>query len=154
MELQLLGPVEATLDGRRVELGATKQRALLAMLALEADTTVPIDRLVDGLWGDDPPATAAKMVQLYISRLRRLLGSGGAEIVTHGRGYELRLRGGAVDAVRFERLVDQAGRASEPFLAREALGLWNGPPLADVADEPFAAAHIRRLEALWLRAAE
>src|SRR5215213_4736694 len=127
MELQLLGPVEATLDGRRVELGATKQRALLAMLALEADTTVPIDRLVDGLWGDDPPATAAKMVQLYVSQLRRVLVGDETAIVTHGRGYELRVGEEAIDAVRFERLVEQAGRAggARDDAARQAMALWH-----------------------------
>ena len=152
MEFQLLGPVEATLEGRRVELGATKQRALLAMLALDANAAVPVDRLVDGLWGDDPPATAAKMVQLYVSRLRRVFADAGAEIVTHGRGYELRADARSIDAVRFERLVEQAGNGGGD--AREALALWRGPPLADVADEPFAAAQIRRLEGLRLRAAE
>ncbi len=153
MEFQLLGPVEATLEGRRVDLGATKQRALLAMLALDANAAVPVDRLVDGLWGDDPPATAAKMVQLYVSRLRRVFVGAGTEIVTHGRGYELRADAGSIDAVRFERLVEQAGNGAEDSHAREALALWRGPPLADVADEPFAAAQIRRLEALYLRAA-
>jgi len=152
MDLQLLGPVEATLDGRPIPLGATKQRALLAMLALEANAAVAVDRLVDGLWGEDPPATAAKMVQLYVSQLRRLLAGNGAEILTRGRGYELRVPAEAVDAARFERLVEQAGSANDH--AREALALWHGPALADVADEPFAGVEIRRLEGLWLRAAE
>lgn len=67
MDLHLLGPVEATLDGRPIPLGATKQRAVLAMLALAPNATVPVDRLVDGLWGEDPPASAPKMVQLYVS---------------------------------------------------------------------------------------
>jgi len=109
VEFQLLGPVEATVDGRPIPLGATKQRALLAMLALHANATVPVERLVDGLWGEDPPATAPKMVQLYVSQLRRLLAGNEAEILTHGRGYELRLAAGAVDAARFERLVEEAG---------------------------------------------
>src|SRR3954447_13016303 len=109
MNLQLLGPVEATLDGRQIPLGATKQRALLAMLALEPNAAVPLGRLVDGLWGDDPPATAAKMVQLYVSQLRRLLhGVPGVEIVTHGRGYELRVGAETVDVARFERLLTEA----------------------------------------------
>src|SRR6188472_3358536 len=97
MDLQLLGPVEATLDGRRIALGPTKQRALLSMLALQANATVGVDRLIDGLWGEDPPATAPKMVQLYVSQLRRVLAGDGAEIVTHGRGYELRVPREAVD---------------------------------------------------------
>jgi DNA-binding SARP family transcriptional activator/ABC-type transport system substrate-binding protein len=156
MNLQLLGPVEATLAGRLVPLGATKQRAVLAMLALDANATVSVDRLVDGLWGEDPPATAAKMVQLYVSQLRRLLrADDGAEIVTHGRGYELCVAEDRVDVARFERLLAEAGRAGGVGgeAAREALGLWHGAALADVADEPFAAAEIRRLEELrWLAA--
>jgi DNA-binding SARP family transcriptional activator len=87
------------------------------------------------------------MVQLYVSQLRRALDGNGAAIVTHGRGYELRLAAGEVDTTRFEELVEE-GRA------REALALWRGEPLADVADEPFAAAEIRRLEELRLRAHE
>jgi peptide/nickel transport system substrate-binding protein len=154
----LLGPVEATLDGRPIPLGATKQRALLAMLALEPNVTVPVARLVDGLWGEDPPATATKMVQLYVSQLRRLLAAEGtgAAIVTHGRGYELRMDAEAVDVVRLQRLVERAARADEAVsdAAREALALWHGGALADVAGEPFAATEIRRLDELRLRATE
>nr|WP_272478105.1 ABC transporter substrate-binding protein [Baekduia alba] len=139
--------MEATLAGRPVALGATKQRALLAMLALEPNAAVPVERLVDGLWGDDPPATARKMVQLYVSQLRRLLAGDDACIVTHGRGYELRMPADAIDVGRFIALVDDG----EP---RAALGLWRGPPLADVAQEPFAPPEIRRLEELRVRAAE
>ena len=96
------------------------------------------------------------MVQLYVSQLRRLLAGDDAQIVTHGRGYELRIPADAVDAARFERLVEQAGRtgAKPDGTAREALALWRGAALADVADEPFAAAEIRRLDELWLRAQE
>jgi YVTN family beta-propeller protein len=159
MQLQLLGPVEVTSDGRPLPLGATKQRALLAMLALEANTTVPVDSLVDGLWGDDPPATAAKMVQLYVSQLRRALSGSDACIVTHGRGYELRLPTEAIDAACFQRLVAQAaltdgGEPPADGAARAALDLWHGAALADVAAEPFAAAEIRRLDELRLTATE
>src|SRR5436309_3264933 len=156
MDLHLLGPVEATHGEHPIPLGAAKQRAVLAMLALQANETVSVDRLVDGLWGEDPPATAPKMVQLYVSQLRRVLGGDGAEILTHGRGYELRLPADAIDATRFERLVEQAGsdKAVPHDAARQALAMWRGGALADVADEPFAAAEIRRLDELWLRAAE
>ena len=147
MDLRLLGPLEARFEGRPIELGPRKQRAVLAMLALEPGRTVSTDRLLEGLWGDDPPASAPKMVQLYVSRLRRLLEGNAASIITRGRGYELRLPDpDIVDAVRFERLV-----AKRP---RDALALWRGDPLTDVADEPFAAEEIRRLEELRLRAAE
>ena len=147
IDLRLLGPIEARLAERPIALGAPKQRAVLAMLALQAGRTVSADRLAEGLWGERPPASAPKMVQLYVSQLRRLLDGDGAEIVTRGRGYELRLADGAVDAVEFERLLEH-GRA------REALALWHGEPLADVADEPFAAPEIRRLDELRVRAAE
>jgi YVTN family beta-propeller protein len=139
MDLQLLGPIEARLGDRSVVLGARKQRAVLAMLGLEANRTVSAGRLAEGLWGEEPPASAPKMVQLYVSQLRRLLDGNGATIVTHGRDYELRIPSDAVDVARFERLVDE----SRP---REALALWRGDALADVADAPFAALEIRRLD--------
>jgi YVTN family beta-propeller protein len=155
LHLNLLGPVEVTLDGRPLPLGATKQRAVLALLALQANTTVGVDRIVDGLWGDEPPATATKMVQLYVSQLRRVLSGSGAAIETHGRGYALCVDAEAVDATRFERLVAcAADRRDGADPARMALALWRGPALTDVAAEPFAAAEIRRLEELRLRAAE
>jgi YVTN family beta-propeller protein len=130
-----------------VALGAPKQRTLLAMLALQANEPVSADRLSEGLWGEEQPASAAKMVQLYVSRLRKELDGSDAEIVTRGRGYALNIAADAVDALRFERAVE-AGQVSE------ALALWGGAPLDDVADEPFAAEQIRRLEDLWLRARE
>ena len=156
MDVRLLGPVEATLDGRPIPLGATKQRAVLAMLALNANSTVSVDRLVDAVWGADPPPTAPKMVQLYVSQLRRLLAEGEARIVTQGRGYELRIADDAVDAIRFERLVERAEGLDgvADGAAREALSLWRGEALANIAREPFARAEIRRLEDLRLRAAE
>ena len=149
MDIRVLGPVEASAGGKPVFIGAGKPRALLALLALNAGSTISTDRLVEGLWGEEPPATAAKMVQLYVSQLRKALADDGdgAEIVTRGRGYELRLGDGELDARRFERLV-AAGAA------RDALSLWRGAPLADVADEPFAAAEIRRLEELRVAALE
>ena len=146
MDLRLLGPLEAHLEDGPIEFGPRKQRAVLAMLALEPGRTVSADRLAEGLWGDALPPTAQKMVQLYVSRLRRVFDGNGASIVTHGRGYALKLPEDDVDAVRFERLLD-----THP---RDALALWRGAPLADLADEPFAAAEIRRLEELRLRATE
>ncbi|MET0769923.1 MAG: ABC transporter substrate-binding protein, partial [Solirubrobacteraceae bacterium] len=116
------------------------------MLALEPNRVVPLERLVDGLWGERPPASATKMVQHYVSHLRRLLDGADAEIVTHGRGYELRVAPEAIDVARFERLIEHAeGEA--------ALVLWRGKPLADVAAEPFAGPEIDRLEELEARAA-
>ena len=74
MQLRVLGPIEASADGRSLTLGGTKQRAVLAMLCLEANRTVSADRLIEGLWGERPPTSAAKMVQNYVWRLRGMLG--------------------------------------------------------------------------------
>src|SRR5262245_56891940 len=156
LKLQLLGPVEATIGDRPISLGPKKQRGLLAMLALHPNETLSVDRLVDALWGDRPPATARKMVQLYVSQLRRLLAVDSATILTRGSGYELRIDPTAVDVTAFERLVEEASTADgvPHDAAHVALTLWQGAPLANVADEPFAAAEIRRLQELQLRAAE
>lgn len=151
MEIRLLGLVEASQDGRAVALGGAKPRALLAILALHANTPVSADRLIEGLWGERPPATAPKLVQVLVSQLRKHLAGTDAEIITRGRGYELRVDPDAVDALRFERLLTPGENRSH---ADEALALWRGPPLDDLADEPFAAPEIRRLEDLWLGARE
>ena len=148
MEVLVLGPLEARTNGRQIPLGAAKQRAVLAMLALRANSMVSADELMEGLWGEHPPASAPKMVQQYISQLRRLLAggdAGDATIVTRGRGYELRIAPEDVDVARFIRLVERGA-------TRQALALWRGAPLDDIADEPFAAVEIRRLEELRLNA--
>jgi WD40 repeat protein/DNA-binding SARP family transcriptional activator len=149
MDVRVLGPVEASVDERPVAIRAGKPRALLALLALNVGSAVSAERLIDGLWGEKPPATAAKMVQVYVSQLRKALAAGGdgAEILTRAHGYELRLGPGEVDVRRFERLV----AAGAP---REALTLWRGAALHDLADAPFAAVEIRRLEELRLAALE
>jgi DNA-binding SARP family transcriptional activator len=141
VDLRLLGPLELRFGDGPVELGPRKQRAVLAMLALRAGRTVSVDSLIGGLWGEAPPASAAKMVQLYVSHLRPLLDGSGARIVTLGHGYQLELADGEVDTLRFERLLGDSR-------AREALALWHGDALEDVAEEPFAAAEIRRLDEL------
>jgi peptide/nickel transport system substrate-binding protein len=154
-DVRLLGPIEVTLDGRSVEVGAAKQRAVLAMLALRPNAVVGVDELVDGLWGEEPPASALKLIQHYVSQLRKRLAGGDAEIVTHARGYELRVRPDAVDVANFERLADVAVRGDDNgAAARAALKLWRGNPLMDVINEPFAAAELRRLEDLWLSVTE
>jgi DNA-binding SARP family transcriptional activator/WD40 repeat protein len=160
VEIRVLGRVDAIIDGRPLPLRRRKQRALLALLALRANRTVGADELIDGLWGDRPPASAAKNIQSYVSQLRKALASddSGAQIVTRGRGYELKLPDDAVDAARFEHLVERARSEAERGIvdgsAQGALELWRGAPLADVASEPFAGAEIRRLEELHLRALE
>ena len=159
MQIRVLGPLEASIDDQPVAIGGAKQRAVLAMLGLEANRAVTADRLIEGLWGHEPPPSAAKMVQNYVWRLRGVLSAeGGAEIVTRGRSYELRIDRELVDVCRLERLVSEASRAAAAgrpaSAAREALALFRGDPLADVADEPFADPEIRRLEELRLAAAE
>jgi DNA-binding SARP family transcriptional activator len=96
--------VEAGVDGRALLLGGAKQRAVLAMLALRANTTVSMDHLVEGLWGERPPPSAAKMIQSYVSQLRKRLDGHAGKLVTRGRDYELRLPEDSVDALRFEHL--------------------------------------------------
>ena len=160
LEIRILGRVDALIDGQALPLGGSKQRAVLAMLALRANRTVAAEELIDGLWGDRPPPKPTKNLQHYVWRLRRALGAddSGARIATRGRGYELQLPEDAVDAARFERLVERARREAEQGIAdgsaQGALELWQGAPLADVAEEPFAGPEIRRLEELHLRAIE
>ena len=154
MDFRLLGPLEVVGDGDyALLLGAGRRRALLAYLLLHPNEAVPSDRLIDALWGESPPATAAQMVQNQVSALRRELGANG-RLETHGSAYRLNLAAGERDLDRFETLV-RAGRARlelDPTGAAqtllEALALWRGPALADLAYEPFAQAEIARLEEL------
>lgn len=161
MEFHILGPLEVLAEGRAVALGGSKQRALLALLVLHANETLTPDRLIDELWGDHPPATAAKTVQAHISRLRKALAADGGAVVTRAHGYELELDPGCLDAHRFERLLGDgrcalaAGRPEPALTAlQDALALWRGAPLADLAYEPFAQGEIARLEDLRLVALE
>jgi predicted ATPase/DNA-binding SARP family transcriptional activator len=155
----LLGPLSMTSDAKTVALGGRKRRALLAVLLLEPNRVVSGDRLVDALWGDDPPETARNTVQVYISQLRKLLPDGALE--TAAPGYRLVIDADSIDLFQFERL-GQAGRtalasgdAVEAARAlRAALALWRGPPLADLAWEPFAHSEVLRLEELRLAAIE
>src|SRR3954451_7150785 len=137
VDLRLLGPLEVRLGDGPIELGPRKQRAGLAMLALRAGRTVTVDTLIEGLWGEEPPASASKMVQLYISHLRVALNGDGARIVTHGRGYELEVSHGEVDASRFERLLGDSR-------AREALALWRGGAREGRRGEALAPGGVRR----------
>ena len=152
MDFRLLGPLEAIDDGGlTVSIGAGRQRALLALLLLRANELVASDRLVEELWGESPPATAHKMVQNQVSALREALGRDG-RLETHGSGYRLNLGPGERDVDRFEELVARglAEMRADPEGAaetlRQALSLWRGPPLSDLAYEPFAQTEIARLE--------
>jgi DNA-binding SARP family transcriptional activator len=166
MDFRILGPLEVLDEGRAITLGGAKQRALLALLLLHANETLSTDRLIDELWGEHPPANAAKTVQMQISRLRKALGTdvgtGSAGLlVTRERGYELRLDPDRVDAHRFKRLVaegrtelggGQLRRAVSAF--EEALSLWRGQPLAELAYEPFVQREVARLEDMRIDALE
>ena len=162
MDFRILGPLEVLDEGRAVVLGGSKQRALLALLVLHANETLTTERLIDELWGERPPAKAAKTVQMQISRLRKALRAGGGGlVVTREHGYVLELDPECLDAYRFERLVAEggvelgAGRAERAAAALEgALALWRGGPLADLAYEPFAQNEIARLDDLRVGALE
>src|SRR5919206_572403 len=151
----LLGPLQVTREGSELQLGGPKQRALLAILLMEANHAVSADRLIDALWGDRPPDTAKNTLQVYVSQLRKLLPEGSLETVPPG--YRLAVAPEAIDLSRFEELAHQ-GRAAlgigDAAAAAQALGealaLWRGPALADLALEEFAQAEAARLEELRL----
>jgi predicted ATPase/DNA-binding SARP family transcriptional activator len=160
MRLGVLGPLSVTVDGELVEIGGARLRALLIRLALEAGRMVTVASLSSALWPDDGPADPANALHTLVSRLRRALPPGQVVRSAHG-GYCLDLPPDAVDALRFERLVREGRRAlrnGEAAIAarhlREALGLWRGEALADVAEAPFAAPAIVRLGELRLAATE
>ena len=159
MQFGILGPVEALIDGRPVAVGGPRVRALLALLLLDAGRLVSTERLIDGLYGEDPPSGAANALQSQVSRLRR--GLGDAELVEgQAAGYRLAADPADVDVHRFDRLVREGRQAlpADPAraaaLLREALGLWRGPALADLTDAPFAEAQAARLEEQRVAAAE
>jgi DNA-binding SARP family transcriptional activator len=162
VDFRLLGPLEVVDNGHILPLGGAKQRALLASLLLRANEVVSTDRLIDEIWGEAPPPTAVKVVQVYVSQLRKVIEpSGGHVILTQPPGYMARLEPGELDVHRFERLVDDGraalasgrpDRASD--LLREALDLWRGPALADFAHELFAQPAVARLEELRIAALE
>ena len=163
MEFSVLGPLEVREDGRVIPLGGAKQRALLASLLLHANEVVSRDRLIDGLWGQDPPATAAHIIETYVSRLRRVLREVGIHdaLIMRPPGYMLRIDPDELDLNRFESLLREGRRAlaeDEPEAAaehlRQALALFRGPPLDDVAFFPFAQAELGRLVEMRLNALE
>jgi DNA-binding SARP family transcriptional activator len=153
-----LGPFEVLREGEQLTLGGTRRRAVLAMLALDAGRVVSVSRLVEGVWGEEPPETAVTALHGHVSHLRRALGD---VVVTRAPGYVLDVDPGTVDITRCERLLD-SGRLSlatgDAAAARgtldEALALWRGPPLDDLADAPFADAALPALEELVLAVRE
>src|SRR3954463_3027626 len=137
MEFRILGPLEVQANGRTLDLGGPKQRALLALLLLDATRVVARDRWSDALGDESPPETARKALQVHVSQLRKLVGRD--RLATRDPGYVLLVEDGELDAARCAQLLP-AGRPDE------ALELWRGPALGDLAGERFARAEIARLE--------
>jgi DNA-binding SARP family transcriptional activator/ABC-type branched-subunit amino acid transport system substrate-binding protein/DNA-binding beta-propeller fold protein YncE len=168
MEYRILGPFEVSDNGRGIEIGGPKQRALLAVLLLHANEVVSRDLLIDELWGETPPATAVKTLHAHVSRLRKALNGeedasthGTGVLRTSGRGYLLRVERDQLDSDRVRDMLEHARRArgegkheQAAQELRRALAFWRGPALADFAYESFAQAEIARLDELQLTALE
>jgi DNA-binding SARP family transcriptional activator len=156
VKFELLGPLRVVEGGVDVTPARPKQRALLAMLLLRRAQVVPGARLIEALWGEEPPGTAQTALHGHVSSLRKLIGAD--RIRTRPPGYLLQVSADEVDAARFESLVararerDNAGERSA--LLRDALALWHGEPLAELRGEPHAEREIARLEELRLSALE
>ena len=145
VDFRILGPLEVVAEGRFLDIGAPKLRAVLAALLLEPNRVVSDDRLIESVWDETPPESAQKALQVYVSQLRKLLG--GERVQRIGPGYALRVDPGELDLDRFERLRDEGK-------LHEALALWRGPPLAEFEYERFARSDIERLEELRLACLE
>ncbi len=159
IEFRILGSVAVVGDEGPLPLGAPKQRALLAFLLLHANAVVTRDRLIDAVWGTEPPRSAVSSLQVYVHGLRQVLGA--ERIERHGTGYRFQLDPAELDFARFERLVERAGAALGSGRAadaaedlRRALDLWAGAPLADLAEEPVHEEAAPQLEERRLRAVE
>ena len=151
LDFRILGPLEVDRDGEPVELTGQRQRAALVLLLLEANRVVPAERLLNALWGEQPPRTAATSLRNTVSQLRKQLGP--QTIETRAPGYLLRAGDDCIDVARFERGV-AAARHAPPHervrLLREALQQWRGPPLPELAYESFLQGELRRLDELHL----
>ncbi|MDX6454330.1 MAG: hypothetical protein QOD48_437, partial [Gaiellaceae bacterium] len=145
MEFRILGPLEVLSDGQALDLGGQKQRALLALLLLEANKPVSRDRLIDALWEEEPTATAQKAIQVYVSQLRKLLGK--ERLLTRAPGYLLHAEADELDLAHFQRLQAEGK-------LHDALALWRAPALAEFAQRRFAQTEIARLEELRLTCLE
>src|SRR6266540_6048169 len=172
MHFRILGPLEVEDGSQRLQLGGHQQRALLALLLLRANEVVPVDEIIEDLWGAEPPASATKSVHALISKLRRILERDGADnangetgengvLFTRPHGYVLTVADGELDLHRFRSLMEEgrgalaAGRPAEAAARlREALALWRGPPLAEFAYDAFAQVEIARLEEIRLSGIE
>src|SRR5919197_919788 len=160
MDFRILGPLQVFDGDVEVSLGSPKERALLAVLLLHARTVVSRERLIDELWGESPPPTAAKALNVHVSQLRKALTRNAREtVVTRPPGYALEIEPARLDAVRFEQLLAEAREqvaagevASARRLLGEALALWRGPALAGVELQAAARTEAGRLEELRLSA--
>lgn len=160
LRYHLLGPLEVTRDGRVLDLGPPKQRATLAALLLAAGRVVSTDRLVQAVWGDDPPVRASANLQVYVSRLRSLLhGGDSSRLRRRNPGYAL--EAGWLDVTEFRRSTGQAGEhvrlqawSAAVEQARTAIGLWRGPFLDDLGDEPWVRADALQLDEMYAQCTE
>jgi DNA-binding SARP family transcriptional activator len=160
MRFGLLGPIDVVDGDRTVAIGGGRQRALLAALLLRPNEVVSTERLIDELWGDRRPETATTALHGLVSALRKALGAP-AVLVTRAPGYMLCVDEGEIDAVEFQRLLDEGRRAAgagevteAAATLRRALALWRGPALGEVADWEFAHIEAQRLDELRLQALE
>ena len=161
---RVLGPLEVWFDGAPVKIGGARQRALLAMLLLNANRVVSREQLIDELLGDARPETADHTLRVQVSRLRTVIDLPGApepRLVRQAPGYRLRVDSGELDLDVFEELLAQAHRATQigdhelaSRTLREAEALWRGRPLADLDSKPFAQIEIERLAEMRLVATE
>jgi YVTN family beta-propeller protein len=157
LEFRILGPLEVADGDVVVPLGGARQRALLAILLLNANEVVSSDRLIDELWGERSPDSGRTALQVRVSQLRKALGRAGAALLTRPPGYVLELDPEQLDLHQFERLVGEADTADPATAAaklREALALWRGEPLAELAYESFAQRVIGRMQELRVAAIE
>jgi predicted ATPase/DNA-binding SARP family transcriptional activator len=158
MEFRILGPLEVEIEGPAATVKGRKPRALLALLLLRRNELIPPDLLIDDLWGEKVPATAANTLQVYVSQVRKIVGD---RLTTEGGSYRLRVEPDELDAEHFERLADEGGGAlsrraygDAAGLLAEALSLWRGPALADLRYDSFAQGEVARLEELRVAATE
>jgi WD40 repeat protein/DNA-binding SARP family transcriptional activator/class 3 adenylate cyclase len=158
MQFRVLGPLEVDAGGGAIPLGGPKQRAVLAHLLLRANQLVPAETLVDEIWGDESPQQARNIIQTYVSHLRKALGRD--RIQSHAPGYRLRLDPSELDATQFDALMRSARKALpvDPNIAvaalDDALAMWRGPALADLADRSSLLVEAARLDQLRLEAQE
>jgi DNA-binding SARP family transcriptional activator len=161
LEFRLLGEFAVLADGRRLDLGGPRQRSVLALLLLQRDRAISTALLADKLWPDDQPLSAIKTVQIYVSRLRDVLGAEAGRLSSTASGYRLAVADDEFDVARFERGLRQARETSASgdqdharTILEAALAEWSGPALGDMADERFARSETDRLEELRLQAIE